>query len=72
MKTKDFKELKAKETKDLVKMVMAKKDELAKTVPSLKVGKEKNLKKASLLKKEVAQLLTLIREKEILKKETKQ
>lgn len=73
MKKKDFKDLKAKETKDLVKMVVAKKDDLAKTVPNLKAGKEKNLKKAKNLKKEIAQILGLIKEKEIMKKEeTKQ
>jgi ribosomal protein L29 len=70
MKKKDFKDLNAKETKDLVKMVVAKKDDLAKIIPNLKAGKEKNLKKSKNLKKEIAQLLTLIQEKEVMKKET--
>jgi len=71
MKRKDFIELKTKETADLLKMVKTKKTELAKLGPKVSAGEEKNLKKAAGLRREVAQILTLIREKEILKKEEK-
>ena len=71
MKRKDFIELKAKETADLLKMVKTKKTELAKLGPKVSAGEEKNLKKAAGLRREVAQILTLIKEKEILKKEEK-
>lgn len=71
MKKKDFIELKGKEITDLLKMVKTKKTELAKLGPKVIAGEEKNLKKAAGLRREVAQFLTLIREKEILKKEEK-
>ena len=71
MKRKDFIELKGKETADLLKMVKTKKTELAKLGPKVSAGEEKNLKKAAGLRREVAQILTLIKEKEILKKEEK-
>ena len=71
MKKKDFNELKGKEVSDLLKMVKAKKSELAKLGPKVVSGEEKNLKKAANLRKEVAQILTLVREKKILKKEEK-
>jgi len=71
VKKKDFIELKGKEIADLLKMVKAKKTELAKLGPKVIAGEEKNLKKAAKIRKEVAQILTLIREKEILKKEEK-
>ncbi len=69
MKKKDFKELKTKEVSELKKIADSKKTDLAKVVPSLKAGKEKNLKKAKNLKKEIAQMLSLITEKGIMKKE---
>lgn len=71
MKKKEFAELKSKEISDLLKMVKAKKTELAKLGPKVISGQEKNLKKAANIRKEVAQILTLVREKEIFKKEEK-
>jgi ribosomal protein L29 len=69
MKSKEFKELKNKETKELVKMLVSKRHEIAKTVPSLRVGKEKNLKKNHNLRIEVAKILTILSEKKIMDKE---
>ncbi len=71
MKKKEYNELKSKEITDLLKIVKAKKAELAKLGPKAISGEEKNLKKAGNIRKEVAQILTLIREKEIAKAEEK-
>jgi len=71
VKKKEFNELKGKEIEDLKKTVKTKKAELAKLGPKVIAGEEKNLKKAANLRREVAQILTLIREKEILKAEEK-
>ena len=71
MKKKDYNELKSKEISELAKTVKVKKAELAKLGPKVISGEEKNLKKAANLRREVAQMLTLIREKEILKEQEK-
>jgi ribosomal protein L29 len=72
MKKNDFKSLKTKKVDELKKTVSAKKLELLKLL-SNKVSKgDKNLKKGRNLKKEIAQILTLIGEMEIIGKlETK-
>lgn len=69
MKKKDYREFKTKEMAELRKALAGKRTDLAQTVPSLGSGKEKNLKKAKNLRREIAQILTLIREKEIVKRE---
>lgn len=65
MKKKEFKDLKNKEIKDLIKMLKDKKESLSKIVLDIKSGTEKNLKKGNNLRKEIAKILTLIKEKEI-------
>ena len=69
MKRKDLVDLKIKEVKDLNKILGDKKAELEKVVVNIRVGKEKNLKKASHLRRDISQILTLISEKKILEKE---
>lgn len=65
MKKNDYKNIKTKNTEDLKKMVSEKKLELMKLL-SNKVSKaDKNLKKGRNLKKEIAQILTLVREKKL-------
>jgi ribosomal protein L29 len=71
MKKKDLQSLRKKETKDLQKMVSDKKKQIAENFIKLKAGQEKNFKKMANLKKEVAQIMTVIKEKEIIEKETK-
>lgn len=72
MKKKDFKEMKNKDTKELVKILLAKKADLLAGMPNTHVGKEKNLKKTHNFRIEIAQILTLIKEKELeAKEETK-
>ncbi len=62
MKKNDYKNLKTKKIEDLKKMVSEKKLELTRLL-SNKVSKaDKNLKKGRNLKKEIAQILTLVRE----------
>ncbi len=65
MKKKDLKGLQAKEAGELRKLVSEKKEEVDITYTKVKAGQEKNLKKIKGLKKEIAQILTIIREKEI-------
>lgn len=69
MKKNDLATLRQKEVKDLEKMLKEKKAEVAKTEINTVAGKEKNVKKANNLRREISQILTLIREREILKKE---
>lgn len=66
MKKKEFTSLKDKSIKDLMKMVNTKKVEVAKKMAEAASGKEKNLKASSSARHEIAQILTLIKEKEIL------
>lgn len=68
MKLKEFKDLKNKEIKELLKISDEKKVLLRKVILEIKSGSEKNLKKAHNLKKEIAKILTLIKEKEIIQK----
>ena len=71
MKRKDLVDLKTKEVKDLNKILGDKKAELEKIMVNVSVGKEKNLKKAKNLRRDISQTLTIVREKEIRKKEVK-
>lgn len=66
MKTKEFGNLKIKEIKELKALIFKKKLELIKIQVKMHSGKEKNLKKIWALKKEVSQILTLIKEKEFI------
>jgi len=68
MKKLDFKNLRSKKAEELKKMAGEKSLEIIKTEAKIKAGQEKNLKKARNLKKEVAQILTIIKEMEILDK----
>lgn len=63
MKIKEVKELKTKEVKDLEKMVSKLRMELMKNTVKIAGGKEKNLKIAWRIKKEIAQILSIIKEK---------
>lgn len=64
MKIKEVKELKTKEIKDLEKMVSKLRMELMKNMVKIAGGKEKNLKIAWRIKKEIAQILSIIKEKQ--------
>jgi ribosomal protein L29 len=68
MKRKDYNELKGKTVKELIKLAGDKKNESIKEKMKILGGKEKNLKVHRNLRAEVAKILTLAREKEILEK----
>lgn len=71
MKKKDLNTLRNKKGQKLAKQVSKKKLELAKAFVELKVSEKNNPKKVRILKKDIAQILTVIREKEIAEKEDK-
>lgn len=69
MKKNDFKNIRVKKIEELKKMVSEKKLELIKLLSNKASKGEKNLKKGRNLKKEIAQILTVVKEIEILEKE---
>jgi ribosomal protein L29 len=75
MKKKDLKGLRTKTSKELLKLVEKKSLEYAKVRAEMKAGQEKNLKKVKLIRRDLSQLLTIMKEKEIIenleKKESK-
>ncbi len=66
MKKKELNEMRAKDHKDLVKILDDKKREVLKVMASVRVSKEKNLKKAKALRHDIAQISTIIHEAEIM------
>ena len=68
MKKKEFNDLRAKDLKTLQKMAREKRFESAKKRMEIVGGKEKNLKATNNMRHDLAQILTLIREKEIIEK----
>jgi len=67
MNSKDLKKIKGVQISELYKTLAKKKQEAALTSVKMAAGKEKNLKSYKSLKKDIAQLLTIITEKEIVK-----
>ncbi len=65
MKRKEFNEIKTKQIKDLTKMLGTKKLEARKVKMNLLAGKEKNIKVYRNIRREIAQIMTIIREKQI-------
>lgn len=66
MKTKELLEIRKKSIDQLKKMIEDKKEDLRKINLDMTLGQESNVKKAKLLKTEIAQLMTITREKELL------
>ncbi|MEK7188461.1 MAG: 50S ribosomal protein L29 [Patescibacteria group bacterium] len=69
MKKKDLVSLREKDINTLKTKVIEKKKEEELTLVRIYAGQEKNLKKAFLIRREIAQILTIIREKEIIENE---
>lgn len=65
MKIKELKDIKNKEVKDLEKMVSKLRIDLMKDEVKIAGGKEKNLKTGWKLKKELAQVLTILKNKNL-------
>jgi len=70
MKTKDFKELRSKDVGSLKKLVADKWKKVVKAKMAAVASKEKNTKLALNIRREIAKILTLIKEKEIIEKIT--
>jgi ribosomal protein L29 len=68
MKKKDLSGLRSKTKKELEKLAGKKTLEIAKTRASVKAGQEKNLKKVKQIRHEASQVLTVLKEKEIVEK----
>jgi ribosomal protein L29 len=66
MKRKELTTLRGKTKEELMKIVIAKKLEADKTKMKIIGGKEKNVKVGRNLSREIAKILTLVREKEII------
>lgn len=68
MKKKDLIGLRGKTEKELVRLAGKKLVDIAKAKAAIKAGQEKNLKKVKLLRGEISQILTILKEKEIISK----
>ena len=66
MKIKELKTTRTKDHKELVDLLSKKRLDLAKIQAKILSGKEKNTKAVKHARKEIAQLLTLIQEKEMI------
>ncbi|HCR35434.1 hypothetical protein A2130_01635 [Candidatus Woesebacteria bacterium GWC2_33_12] len=62
MKIKDLKELRNKDIKNLLSLTAQKKLEVIKNAVKISGAKEKNIKVQKTLKKEIAQILTIVKE----------
>ena len=60
MKRKELGELKSKKANELRKIVSEKRVELTKLTSEMYAGREKNLKKGKMLRRDIAQIKTLI------------
>ena len=65
MKHKDLADLRKKEIAELAKMLDEKKAKLSKAMAEAKLGTEKNVKLPWQLRREIAKISTIIREKEL-------
>jgi ribosomal protein L29 len=72
MKKKEINNLRSKKVKELIKMLNKKRTEAMQIKAKLKVSKEKDLKKVKNLRRDIAQIKTVIREKELIGEEVKQ
>ncbi len=72
MKKKELKTLRTKSNKDLVKTLEKKRVELLKIKLKIKAKEEKNVKMAKNLKIDISQILTVLREKELMEGKEKE
>lgn len=66
MKKNELTKLRNKDIEELKKITQDKKLELAKVFTDIKAGREKNLKKSKNLRCDIAQVLTIVKEKELI------
>ena len=67
MRKSQLKAVRGKKIEEIKLEIREKKRELAKFLANLAAGKEKNVKKGKNLKKEIAQMITIVKEKEFSK-----
>lgn len=72
MKKRELQELRNKKMAELDKIVVKKRQESVMANAKMKTGQEKKIKKVKNLKHEIAQVMTIIREKQILEKKEKE
>lgn len=72
MKKKELKNFRAKEVKELEKSIKEKDVELIEMKASMSVAKAKNLKKVKMLRREISQIATVLREKALIEKDRKE
>lgn len=72
MKSAELKQLRKSTKAELVSQLAKKKQELEKANIETLVGKQKNLKYVSILRKDIAQIATIIREMEIRAEQSKE
>ena len=72
MKKKDIESLRTKKEEELLKMLAERRLEAAKGKAEVKAGTEKNLKKVTHLRREIAVILTVLTEKGLMQKEEKE
>ena len=66
MKKKDLDSIRGKTVEELNKMANEKRNEITLTYAKIKAGQEKNTSKAKTLKQDLAQIMTIARENEII------
>lgn len=71
MKKNELQKIRIKKTGEFKKMADKKKMELAKAIVERGAGREKNPKKAKNIRRDIAQILTILKEKELLEQEKK-
>ena len=69
MKKKELIKLREKTKGELIKLIPEKKKEISETYAKTKAGQEKNLKKVKIARHDLAQVLTVIKEKDLVEKE---
>jgi ribosomal protein L29 len=72
MKRNMLRDLRSKKLTDLEKMASEKRAEVDKARAEMKASKEQNLRKVKNLRRDLAQILTVVREKEIINEENKE
>ena len=72
MKKKDIASLRTKKQDELLKMLAERKFDAARAATEIKAGTQKNLKKVTLLRKEIAVILTILTEKSLMEKDQKE
>lgn len=69
MKKKQLKSIRTKEEKEIKKILDDKRKSASEFYAKMKVGQEKNSRKVKMLKRDISQILTILKEKEIKREE---